>query len=138
MSTRYTVQFLSWQGLNPGDDVRVAIQAKTPPVIYAVRWVQVYFGSPSPLLDNSAVLVDVNADNGQPTIWGYNSGTTSSTQSIYRQDAIQHASLEIDALGEVDILRFANTSGGTTQVDVCIAGWIISGSPNAFIFAKHP
>ena len=90
----------------------------------------IYFGSPSPVLQNSCVLLDTNNTfvSQEPTIWGYDSGITQSGNPIYIQNEIRFACRPATAASPT-ILKFVNTSNSTSNVDVSIHGWLISGVP---------
>lgn len=96
--------------------------------VWIITNIHIYFGSPSPVLANSCVLIDQHPPRGgQPTVWGYNSGITSSTQSINVDADVRI--IAANSTPNTTIWTFHNTTEGSSgvAVDVHIAGWLITG-----------
>lgn len=133
MSWLYTKRGAVWQNLAPGSELHIELNTEDELVTPVLRFVTFYFGSPSGVASNSAVVLAVNSDSGLPTVAAYDSGVTGSTNPIYISLPVTVALPAINTGGGFDeILRVVNTSDSTANVDVSVSLWLLNGdSPPA-------
>lgn len=130
----YSTPLFSWQGLGDGDGIYC--RASGPPGTYTVvlRTVTYYFGGPSAVLSNSAVVYLIDADSGNPTVDAYDSGITGHDEPLYiahQPNLVLKPFTIVD--DPVDILAIVNTSDADVTVDVAGSGFVLTGdAPVAF------
>lgn len=138
-SALYTVQFLCIQGVAPGERVSVNFNTDGTPTTFVIRDIASYCGNPSPVSPASWVLVMGRTDNGFPTSYSQNTGTTGSFQPIYRHDEVSLVSKNYAAeTGELLVFYVVNTSQEVGTWDLHISGWCLLGEPGADILFSIP
>lgn len=134
MSFLYSRQFMSWQNLPIGQSVSLYAVAPPESLTVVIRTVSFYWGAPDVESGNSAVLLDLNANNGVPTIVAFDSGLTSSINPIYETfDGFWPLSPTPPSIGDVPVFQVANTTVHSASVDVYVGGWVLTG-PSAGTF----
>jgi hypothetical protein len=128
-SPLYTLQLMSYQGLEPGDSAICQVKVGNPAATIVIKDVSYYFGSPSAVVSNSVVLLDLIAAVGIPTVDAFDSGESGSTNPIWIQHPRNYAFANIVYSGEfVSIFKVTNTSESEAAVDVTVSGWALGGT----------
>lgn len=139
MSIVYSRKLLSWQNLPSGGSVTCYLNAPSEVLTVVLRTVTFYWGAPSAVVSNSAVVLDLQADNGRPTIVSFDSGTTSSLNPIWQHfDGFWPIQPTPQSIGFIPLFNVVNTSNSAASVDVYLGGWLLIGQPKDEILVNQP
>lgn len=131
--------FASYQNLAAGDALQLLLEPSDQDVVIRLDFASFYWGAPSSVASNSAVIVVGGAVSsaGNPTVVAYDSGVTGSDNPIYEYFSPRYV---FEAIAPNDdpvvFAAIANTSF-SQSVDVCASGIVLAGSPQ-FAVSTNP